>query len=128
MAGSEFQSLQLGDPLLDEYLAFVGARAQRTTWLAVAFDLKVFFSLVGKPPAEVRTPDVLGFHQSAESTSRVSRGALGRWRARGSGGDPPYRPFQQRRALADRDDERNMTFIERGARAHYIDTFVLAPG
>jgi integrase/recombinase XerD len=61
MAGSELQSLQLGDPLLDEYLAFVGARARRNTWLAVAFDLKVFFSVVGKPPAEVKTPDVLGF-------------------------------------------------------------------
>jgi integrase/recombinase XerD len=61
MVGSELQSLQLGDPLLDEYLAFVGARARRNTWLAVAFDLKVFFSVVGKPPAEVRTPDVLGF-------------------------------------------------------------------
>ena len=61
MVGPELQSLQLGDPLLDEYLAFVGARARRNTWLAVAFDLKVFFSIVGKAPAEVRTPDVLGF-------------------------------------------------------------------
>ena len=61
MVGSELQSLQLGDQLLDEYLAFVGARARRNTWLAVAFDLKVFFSVVGKPPTEVRTPDVLGF-------------------------------------------------------------------
>jgi integrase/recombinase XerD len=61
MVGSELQSLQLGDPLLDEYLAFVGARARRNTWLAVAFDLKVFFSVVGKPPAEVKTPDVLRF-------------------------------------------------------------------
>jgi integrase len=59
--GSELQSIQLGDPLLDEYLAFVGARARRNTWLAIAFDLKVFFSVVGKPPAEVKTPDVLGF-------------------------------------------------------------------
>jgi integrase/recombinase XerD len=61
MMGSELQSLQLGDPLLDEYLAFVGARARRNTWMAVAFDLNVFFSVVGKPPSEVRTPDVLGF-------------------------------------------------------------------
>ena len=61
MVGPELQSLQLGDPLLDEYLAFVGARARRNTWLAVAFDLKVFFSVVGKPPAEVKTPDVLRF-------------------------------------------------------------------
>jgi integrase/recombinase XerD len=65
--GSELQSLRLGDPLLDEYLAFVGARARRNTWLAVAFDLKVFFSVVGKPPAEVRTPDVLAFLTSQRS-------------------------------------------------------------
>ena len=51
MVGSEFQSLQLGDQLMDEHLAFVGARARRNIWLAVAFDLKVFFSVVGKPPA-----------------------------------------------------------------------------
>lgn len=61
MQGSELQSLQLGDPLLDAYLAFVGARARRNTWLAIAFDLKVFFSVVGKPPTEVKTSDVLGF-------------------------------------------------------------------
>jgi integrase/recombinase XerD len=80
MAGSELQSLQLGDPLLDEYLAFVGARARRNTWLAVAFDLKVFFSVVGKPPAEVRTPDVLGFltnQRSARHGSAVVRLADG---------------------------------------------------
>src|SRR5437868_13064412 len=46
MVGPELQSLQLGDPLLDEYLAFVAARARRNTWLAVTFDLKVFFSVV----------------------------------------------------------------------------------
>jgi hypothetical protein len=40
VVGPELQSLQLGDPLVDEYLAFVGARARRNTWLAVAFDLK----------------------------------------------------------------------------------------
>jgi len=67
MQGSELQSLRLGDPLLDEYLAFVGARARRNTWLAIAFDLKVFFSVVGKPPADVRTPDVLRFLTSQRS-------------------------------------------------------------
>jgi hypothetical protein len=40
MVGSELQNLHLGDPLLDEYLAFVEARARRNTWLAVVFDLK----------------------------------------------------------------------------------------
>ena len=43
----------LGHPLLDDYLAFVAARARPNTLRAVAYDLKVFFSVVGKEPAEV---------------------------------------------------------------------------
>lgn len=39
---------RLGDPLLDEYLGFVAARARHNTVLAQAFDLKVFFSVVAK--------------------------------------------------------------------------------
>ncbi len=69
-AGPEPQTLRLGHPLLDDYLAFVGARARRNTWLAVAFDLKVFFSVVGKPPAEVRAPDVLAFLTSQRGPRR----------------------------------------------------------
>jgi hypothetical protein len=42
------------DGLLDDYLAFVAARARADTWLAVAYDLKVFFEVVGKEPAAVR--------------------------------------------------------------------------
>src|SRR6266567_9597736 len=72
VVGPELQSLQLGDPLLDEYLAFVGARARRNTWLAVAFDLKVFFSVVGKPPADVKTPDVLRFLTNQRSSRHGS--------------------------------------------------------
>ncbi len=33
----------LGDPLVDEYLRFTGARVRRNTVLAPQFDLKVFF-------------------------------------------------------------------------------------
>ena len=40
--------ITLGHPLLDDYLAFVAARARTNTWLAVAFDLKVFFDGGGK--------------------------------------------------------------------------------
>ena len=43
------QVIRLGHPLLDDYLAFVAARARANTWLAVAFDLKVFFGVVAKP-------------------------------------------------------------------------------
>ena len=52
---------RLGDPLLDGYLDMVAARARPNTVLATAFDLKVFFSVVGKEPAEIGEADVLGF-------------------------------------------------------------------
>jgi integrase/recombinase XerD len=59
--GGELRTIGLGHPTLDDYLAFVAARARTNTWLAVASDLKIFFSVVGKPPAEVRPADVFGF-------------------------------------------------------------------
>jgi integrase/recombinase XerD len=59
--GADIQALHLGDPLLDDYLAFVGARARTNSWLAVASDLKIFFASVGKLPAEVTTADVFAF-------------------------------------------------------------------
>ncbi len=57
----EPESITLGDPLLDDYLAFVAARARTNTWLAVASDLKIFFGVVAKPPAEVTAADVFEF-------------------------------------------------------------------
>ena len=36
--GTELAAITLGHPLLDEYLAFVAARARTNTWLAVASD------------------------------------------------------------------------------------------
>jgi site-specific recombinase XerD len=60
-SGSDAGGLRLGEPLLDAYLEFVAARCRPNTVLAVAFDLKVFFAVVGKPPGEVSTADVLGF-------------------------------------------------------------------
>jgi hypothetical protein len=62
--GSELASITLGDALLDDYLAFVAMRARRNTWLAVASDLKIFFEVVGKPPAAVVAADVLAFLSS----------------------------------------------------------------
>ena len=46
VAGGEVRSIRLGHPLLDDYLEFVGARARTNTWLAAAYDLKVFFSII----------------------------------------------------------------------------------
>jgi integrase/recombinase XerD len=53
--------LRLGVPVLDDYLDFVAGRCRPNTVLATAFDLKVFFGVVGKDPAAVTSADVLGF-------------------------------------------------------------------
>ena len=42
--------VRLGIPLLDEYLEFLTGRCRPNTVLAVAYDLKVFFTAVAKPP------------------------------------------------------------------------------
>jgi hypothetical protein len=42
---------QLGDRLVDRYLEFVAGRCRPNTLRAVAFDLKTFFTVVGKDPA-----------------------------------------------------------------------------
>ena len=67
--GSELVSITLGHPLVDDYLEFVGARGARNTWLATAYDLKVFFGVVGKEPADVTTTDVFAF-LAAQRTPR----------------------------------------------------------
>jgi integrase len=51
----------IGMPLADVYLEFLGGRCRPNTVLAAAYDLKVFFTVVGKPPVEVRPADVLAF-------------------------------------------------------------------
>jgi integrase len=61
MRGAELWAVTLGHPLVDGYLEFVGARGARNTWLASAYDLKVFFDVVGKEPAEVTSGDVFAF-------------------------------------------------------------------
>lgn len=63
--------VRLGDEVLDGYLRFVWARARRNTLLAVAFDLKVFFTEVAKPAGDVTVRDVLGF---IEAQRRPIRG------------------------------------------------------
>lgn len=49
------------EPLVADYLEFLAGRARPNSVMAAAYDLKVFFSVVGKPPAEVTSADVLGF-------------------------------------------------------------------
>ncbi len=68
--GAELVAITLGHPLLDDYLAFVAARARTNTWLAVASDLKIFFGVVAKQPAQVNAADVFAFLAS-QRTSRL---------------------------------------------------------
>jgi integrase/recombinase XerD len=64
--GAELRGITLGHPLLDDYLAFVGARARPNTWLATAYDLKVF-TVVAKESAQVTTADVFAFIEAQHS-------------------------------------------------------------
>ena len=59
--GYALRAVTLGHPLVDAYLEFVGARGAVNTWLATAYDLKVFFEVVGKEPAAVTSADVFTF-------------------------------------------------------------------
>jgi site-specific recombinase XerD len=63
--------VELGNEVIDNYLRFVWARARRNTLLAVAFDLKVFFTTIGKGPEDVTVRDVLSF---IEAQRRPVRG------------------------------------------------------
>jgi site-specific recombinase XerD len=62
-------------PLVDGYLEFLQGRCRPNTVLAAAYDLRVFFAVVDKPPAEVRPADVLGFI-TAQRTGRDSLEAV----------------------------------------------------
>jgi integrase len=61
---------RLGLPLTDEYLEFVAGRCRPNTVLAVAYDLKVFFTAAGKPPDAVTTADVLAFMTAQRTGGR----------------------------------------------------------
>ena len=76
---AELRSITLGHPLVDAYLEFVGARGAVNTWLATAYDLKVFFEVVGKEPAEVSAADVFAFLAAAAHTAAGEGGADRGW-------------------------------------------------
>src|SRR5436305_15351393 len=53
--------VRLGHPLLDAYLGLVAARARPNTVVATAYDLQVFFGVVGKEPVAITPADALAF-------------------------------------------------------------------
>src|SRR3954451_4784738 len=53
--------VRFGVALLDAYLEFLAVRSRPNTVAAVAYDLKVFFTVLGKPPGRVVAADVLAF-------------------------------------------------------------------
>ena len=70
----------LGHRLVDRYLEFVAGRGRPNTLRAVAFDLKAFFAVVTKDPAEVTAADVFDFlaHQRGDrSVVRLADGESG---------------------------------------------------
>jgi integrase/recombinase XerD len=75
MDGRELRSITLGHPLVDACLEFVGARGAVNTWLATAYDVEVFFEVVGKDPADVTSADVFAFlaQQRTPRQERVVR-------------------------------------------------------
>src|SRR5258707_12163976 len=81
--------VRFGVPVLDEYLEFLSVRSRPNTVTAVAYDLKVFFTVVGKAPAAVGAADVVAFvtaQDTGGSAARVPRGdgdAGGGWGRRG---------------------------------------------
>jgi integrase/recombinase XerD len=60
-------------PLLDRYLEFLSVRSRPNMVAAVAYDLKVFFAVVGKPPWQVVAADVLAFVTAQHTGGRAGR-------------------------------------------------------
>jgi integrase len=67
--------VRLDVPLLDDYLIFLAGRCRLNTVLATAYDLKVFFTVVGKAPQDVVAADVLAF-MTAQRTGQPGLGRL----------------------------------------------------
>jgi integrase/recombinase XerD len=69
----ELVAVAVGHPLVDDYLGFVAARARPNTLLAVAFDLKVFFSIIEKDPDLVSRADVFAFLKAQRSSNEEAK-------------------------------------------------------
>ena len=73
--------VRFGVALLDVYLEFLAVRSRPNTVVAVAYDLKVFFTVVGKAPGRVVAADVLAF-----VTAQYAGGPAQRLHIAGDGG------------------------------------------
>jgi site-specific recombinase XerD len=69
-------AIWVGVPLADVYLEFLGGRCRPNTVRAAAYDLKVFFAVVGKSPDQVRPADVLAFITAQRTGCAGERGVL----------------------------------------------------
>ena len=108
VSGSGQVRYRLGERLVDRYLEFVAGRSRPNTLRAVAFDLKTFFTVVGKDPLEVTAVDVFEFlaHQRgdrsvvrlADRESGLSARTIARrlFVAEGKGGHPRVVPVAGR--------------------------------
>jgi integrase/recombinase XerD len=83
--GSGALVARTGVPLADAYLEFLGGRCRPNTVRAAAYDLKVFFTAVDRPPEQVRPADVLAFITEQRTGQAGERGMLQPLRA----GDEP---------------------------------------
>ena len=70
--------VRFGVAVLDGYLEFLAVRSRPNTVAAVAYDLKVFFTVVGKPPRQVAAADVFTFMTAQYAGGLDSRAGLAR--------------------------------------------------
>src|SRR5689334_5726375 len=76
MRHAALEPITLAMPIVDAYLQFVGGRCRPNTWVATAYDLLVFFSVIRKFQPDVTTTDVfafLGAQRSPRADGRVVR-------------------------------------------------------
>ena len=70
---SRLERIVVGHRVVDDYLVFAGARLRLNSWVAVAYDLKVFFSIIDKDPAAVTTADVFDFIKAQRAPRRGAK-------------------------------------------------------
>jgi len=89
--------VRFGVALLDAYLQFLAVRSRPNTVAAVAYDLKVFFTVVGKPPRRVVAADVLGFVTAQYAGGSAGQEGRAGWlQAAATGGGVSARTVRRR--------------------------------